>query len=93
LTPASRAIQVAGEKVERLRGTPSLSRDEALGLFLVGFVSTSLTPLFGIKALSWAVIGVSAAFAVPAVLFYLYAAGGMERGPLKTGNGPASGEA
>ncbi len=33
MTPASRAIRVAGEKVERLRSTPSLSRDEALGLF------------------------------------------------------------
>ena len=30
---ASDAIRAAGEKVERLRATPSLSRDEALGLF------------------------------------------------------------
>ena len=66
---------------------------QALGLFLVGFASTSLTPLFGTKALSWAVIGVSAAFAVPAVVFYLIAAGGMERGPLKMMNGPGSSQA
>lgn len=66
---------------------------QALGLFLVGFASTSLTPLFGAKALTWAVIGVSAAFAVPAALFYLYAAGGMERGPLKMMNGPPSPQA
>lgn len=66
---------------------------QALGLFLVGFASTSLTPMFGTKALTWAVIGVSAAFAVPAALFYLYAAGGMARGPLKMMNGPPSPQA
>ncbi len=66
---------------------------QALGLFLVGLASTTLTPLFGIKALSWAVIGISTLFAVPAVVFYCIAAGGMEGGPLKTGNGPASEEA
>ena len=66
---------------------------QALGLFLIGYASTSLTPLVGTQALSWAVIGVSAAFAVPAALFYLIAAGGMERGPLKMMNGPASPQA
>ncbi|WP_421849800.1 spinster family MFS transporter [Novosphingobium sp.] len=63
---------------------------QALGLFLIGLASTTLTPMFGTKALTWAVIGVSAAFAVPAALFYLYAAGGMAKGPLKMINGPDS---
>jgi len=66
---------------------------QALGLFLIGLASTSLTPALGTQALTWSLIGVSAAFAVPAALFYLYAAGGMARGPLKTGNGPESLEA
>lgn len=66
---------------------------QALGLFLIGLASTSLTPLFGTKALTWAVIGVSAAFAVPAVLFYLIAASGMAKGPLKMMNGPDSPQA
>ncbi|WP_072384291.1 MFS transporter [Novosphingobium sp. NDB2Meth1] len=66
---------------------------QALGLFLIGYASTSLTPMLGAKALTWAVIGVSAAFAVPAALFYLHAAGGMERGPLKMMNGPPSPQA
>ena len=66
---------------------------QALGLFLIGLASTSLTPMFGTKALTWAVIGVSTAFAVPAALFYLCAAGGMPKGPLKTGNGPDSPQA
>jgi hypothetical protein len=47
---------------------------QALGLFLIGLASTSLTPTFGPQALTWALIGVSAAFAVPAALFYLLAA-------------------
>lgn len=63
---------------------------QALGLFLIGYASTSLTPMFGRHALTWAVIGVSAAFAVPAALLYLYAAGGMAKGPLKMINGPDS---
>jgi crotonobetainyl-CoA:carnitine CoA-transferase CaiB-like acyl-CoA transferase len=66
---------------------------QALSGFLIGLASTRLTPVLGTHALGWAVIGVSAAFAVPAALFYLLASGGMEPGPLKTGNGPAPSQA
>ncbi|GEO01273.1 MFS transporter [Novosphingobium sediminis] len=66
---------------------------QALGLFLIGLASTSLTPTFGPQALTWALIGVSAAFAVPAAFFYLYAAGGMAKGPLKMMNSPDSSQA
>ncbi|MEI6640978.1 MAG: MFS transporter [Novosphingobium sp.] len=66
---------------------------QALGLFLIGLASTSLTPTFGPQALTWALIGVSTAFAIPAVVFYLLAASGLERGPLKMMNGPDSSQA
>lgn len=66
---------------------------QALGLFLIGYASTSLTPTLGPQALTWALIGVSTAFAVPAAFFYLVAASGMERGPLKMINGPAPSQA
>lgn len=66
---------------------------QALGLFLIGYASTSLTPTFGPQALTWALIGVSTAFAIPAAFFYLVAASGMERGPLKMINGPAPSQA
>ncbi len=66
---------------------------QALGLFLIGLASTSLTPTFGPQALTWALLGVSAAFAVPAAFFYVYAAGGMAKGPLKMMNSPDSSQA
>lgn len=47
---------------------------QALGSYLVGLTSTTLTPEYGPMALSYAVLGVSACFAVPAVLLYLWTA-------------------
>ena len=47
---------------------------QALGSYLVGATSTSLAESQGPMALSYAVLGVSAAFAVPAVLLYLWTA-------------------
>ncbi len=66
---------------------------QALGLFLIGFASTRLAPALGTHSLSWAVIGVSTAFAVPAALFYLSAARAMDKGPLKMINGSAPSQA
>lgn len=46
---------------------------QALGGFLIGLASTHLAPAMGPHALGTAVIAVSAAFGLPAVLFYLSA--------------------
>lgn len=45
---------------------------QALGGFLIGLASTNLVSTMGSQALGYAVIGVSTAFAVPAVLLYLW---------------------
>jgi predicted MFS family arabinose efflux permease len=66
---------------------------QALGGFLIGLASTGLTPALGSQALGTAVITVSAAFGVPAVLFYIAAGRSMTAKPLKMTNGPAAREA
>jgi MFS family permease len=64
---------------------------QALGGFLIGLASTGLAATMGSNALGMAVIGVSAAFGLPAVLLYLAAAQSIR--PLKMTNGPAPAEA
>ncbi|MFM9937111.1 MAG: spinster family MFS transporter [Novosphingobium sp.] len=56
---------------------------QALGGFLIGLASTGLGPALGTHALGTAVIAVSAAFGLPAVLFYLHAARSIEPSPSK----------
>ena len=56
---------------------------QALGGFLIGLVSTGLAPAMGPHALGTAVIAVSAAFGLPAVLFYIWAAKRIDPSPSK----------
>lgn len=56
---------------------------QALGGFLIGLASTRLGPAMGTHALGTAVIMVSAAFGLPAVLFYASAARSLAPSPSK----------
>lgn len=56
---------------------------QALGGFLIGLASTGLGPTRGTHALGTAVIAISAAFGLPAVLFYLAAARRIDPSPSK----------
>jgi MFS family permease len=56
---------------------------QALGGFLIGLASTSLAPTMGTHALGTAVIAVSAAFGLPAALFYLSAGRSLAERPSK----------
>lgn len=56
---------------------------QALGGFLIGLASTSLAPAMGPQALGTAVIAVSAAFGLPAVLLYILAGRAIQPSPSK----------
>lgn len=56
---------------------------QALGGFLIGFASTRLAPAMGTQALGTAVITISAAFALPAVVFYVMASRSIAASPSK----------
>ncbi len=56
---------------------------QALGGFLIGLASTRLAPAMGTQALGTAVITISAAFAVPAIVFYIMASRSIAASPSK----------